>query len=473
MNSAVAATLWLAQRSDYDFRDPTRFQSGQWKDTMVAHPVTLVAVAGAAAALVWLPRRLAVVPILIILVLIPASHRIVVASIDFQFLRILGLAAMVRFWMRGDFRKVRWNAMDLAVLAFGVIPVFTAIPRGAGQSLMNVAGQGFDLISMYLIGRILMRDRKDWQVFAIANFVLALPVLVAFSIEKSTGRNYFSIFGGVDEITPVRFGKIRAQGAFAHSILAGVWWAALVPIFISMARVAIDRNIGRLLATLGVVISTVLAFLTASSTPIGGLILGLVLWAAFPYRRVLFQLRWWIAVFLVIIHFASKSGLHGLLFTRVSFVSGSTGYHRYRLIQAAIDQLPEWALFGTSSTYHWGWGLDDVTCQYVAAAVTGGLTLLLLLVFLLVRGAGAAWRIGGARSSSHWESWLSWGIIVSIAVHAICFLAGTYFGEVVFLFWFTIGSAASLGESISRPARIPSYREGPEIMAKGTLHGVA
>lgn len=453
MTYVFVSSFLIAQRGDYEFRDPNRFLSGEWQDVTVIHPVTLAALMAAVWAVFCLPRRLAVVPVLVILVLVPTPHRLAVASIDFQFLRILGLSLIIRAFVRREFAGICWGALDLAVACFALVPVIMAVPRGASDSLMNTAGQGFDLLAMYLAGRVLMQERRCWEYFAVANLVLAVPVLMAFSIEKATGRNYFSIFGGVAEITPVRFGKIRAQGAFAHSIMAGIWWAAIAPIFLSMVRVASSRSLGLLLATVGVAVCIVLAFLTASSTPIGGLMLGLLLWILFPFRQALYAGRWWFVLFFLIIHFASKSGLHGLLFTRVSFVSGSTGYHRYLLIQAAIDRLPEWAMVGTRSTYHWGWGLDDVTCQYVAAAVSGGLLQLLLLVFVLIRSMGLAWCIQSRSPSRSWESWLGWGILVSIAVHAICFLAGTYFGEVVFLFWFTVGGTAALQQAAASARR--------------------
>ena len=40
-------------------------------------------------------------------------------------------------------------------------------------------------------------------------------------LEHLTGRNVFSVFGGVPEFTVIREGKLRAQAAFAHAIVAG------------------------------------------------------------------------------------------------------------------------------------------------------------------------------------------------------------------------------------------------------------
>jgi len=56
--------------------------------------------------------------------------------------------------------------------------------------------------------------------------------------EVATGHNPYAIFGGarVAEYASlaVRDNKIRAQGPFAHSILAGTFGAVLVPLFVGL-----------------------------------------------------------------------------------------------------------------------------------------------------------------------------------------------------------------------------------------------
>lgn len=382
-----------------------------------------------------------------LLTCVPASHRLMLGSVDLQFMRILGVVAVLRMLLRGQIQAARWCRFDMLVGLFAFLPVVAAVPRGAGDAIMNLAGQGFDLVSMYLIGRLFIRDRRDWEAFAISGLVISIPVLVSFAVEKTTGRNFFSVFGGVPEYTPIREGRLRASGAFAHPITAGVWWAAMLPIFVSMARTLRSQLAGVSIAFLGGGVSLVLAVLTASSTPIGGVFFGLLLWAVFPIRWSMVRMRWYLIVGLVGLHFVAKSGLHGLLFTRFSFVAGSTGQHRFRLIDAAISRMPEWLFVGTRSTYHWGWGLDDVTCQYVAAAVEGGIIQLALLVLLLWGAISAAWSVGATPAAAPWQKWTSWGLVVSLAVHGVCFLALTYFGEVVFLWAFSMGAAISLRET--------------------------
>jgi hypothetical protein len=54
------------------------------------------------------------------------------------------------------------------------------------------------------------------------------------------------------------------------------------------------------------------------------------------------------------------------LVARIDVVGGSTGHHRFNLMDQFAKRVPEWGMLGTPGTGHWGFGLHDVTNQYVA-----------------------------------------------------------------------------------------------------------
>ena len=434
--------LLLAQ--DYEFRDPTRFGANEFTNQVLLHPLGLAAISITALLMLSLPKRMVIVPIVFTLCFIPSAQRILVFGIDFQFLRIIGVVALLRILTGGDISKVRWRMIDLCVLIMAFLPVLTTLVRGQADLMVPQLGLGGDLATMYLIGRVFLSDLKSWNIFLITSAVISIPVCLLFLLEKSTGRNLFSVFGGVPEITPIREGKLRAQGAFAHPIIAGVWWASMAPLFLSMAKMHVGRPPRKILAYVAILMSVVIVICCASSTPIGSMAVGIILWFCYGWRKQLARARWVILCGALAIHFVSQSGLHGLIFTRITLVSGSTGHHRYRLVDAALDRIPEWFFFGTRGTYHWGWGLDDVTCEYVFYAIRGGIVGLSCLVLAIALAIRNGYSMSVVKEKNQTVRFMGWGIAAAVATHAVSFLGVTYFGQGVFLFAATIGAAYSL-----------------------------
>jgi hypothetical protein len=148
------------------------------------------------------------------------------------------------------------------------------------------------------------------------------------------------------------------------------------------------------------------------------------------------------------------------LISRIDLVGGSTGWHRYHLIDGAIRNINEWALVGTMSTAHWGWGLQDVTNQYVLEGVRGGmltLALFLLTLWLGFRQVGIAWRAAPSREALNW----AWAIGVSLFVHAASFMAVSYFGQGQLVWMLSLAAAGSAGAtyaSTTRKAGLPQQQ---------------
>ena len=98
---------------------------------------------------------------------------------------------------------------------------------------------------------------------------------------------------------------------------------------------------------------------------------------------------------------------------------------------------------GTRSTAHWGWGLHDITNQYIGQGVGGGIVTLALFVYLLIMAV----RIPGAYSlkalPKH-EQWLLWCICVSVLGHCVAFLGVAYFGQIRMLLYLTFSIIATI-----------------------------
>ncbi|MDB4632830.1 hypothetical protein OAG01_00120 [bacterium] len=450
--------------NDNLYRDPDRFAYMEWVNQTIIHPFTIVLLILTLMTLIAGPRRFWLVAMGLTMCLIPTAQRVVIFGVDFSTIRMAATLGVLALAARGEFKSIRFGKFDILVMVFAAIPIPMAMIRGDTAQLMNTIGRSVDLTFFYLIGRVTLRDIKDVASFAMMLVVVAIPVGFSIANEKLTGRNLFHFLGGVPEFTPIRMGKLRAQAAFPHPIIAGCWFAASVPVIALLWSLNGKSSNSRLIAVAGVVACSVGVFATASSTPIGGLLAAALALLLYPYRGQFKAARPVIIAMCLVLHFASTRGLHGLVYTKFTFVSGSTGEHRYKVVQKCIEHFSEWAMFGTRGTYHWGWGLDDVTQQYVATAVKGGLVGLLLLIYILVKSFSNAGKLMAMPDRRY--SLVGYFLGASLAVHAVNWLGGSYFGQVNFLYLLTIGGLHSLASRVPeleaaqrpvvpRPAYVP------------------
>lgn len=409
-------------------------------DVEEVHPLGVAALGVLVVLVLILPRRLLPLPFVLLMCLIPGGQRFVFFTLDFPYDRILLLATWFRLLLGQELRLLAWHALDLLMLGWAVVSVFAAtLLWGSVGAFVGSSGTAFDVLATYFLVRHVVRRPEDLE--AMARFFLlgACIVLPCLVVERATGRNLFAFLGGVPEFSEIREGRLRCQGAFAHSILAGCFFASLIPMFLATAWIR-----GRWLQALfGVVTSLAIVVLSASSTPVMAVffaILGLV-W--FPLRHLMPALRWGIACTLVALHLVMKMPVWHLI-ARIDVAGGSTGWHRYHLIDQFIHRAPEWLLVGTWTTGHWGWGLDDVTNQFVFQGVTGGILKLLLFVLIICFAfAGVSHTLRSSRHSRG-HSLLAWSLGTMLFVHCMNFLAVTYFGQIVMLWNLLLGIMGSL-----------------------------
>lgn len=433
----------------YEREMPAHFGGALWVDHTVVHPLGLIALACAVLAVLLLPRRHALIPLVLIAVAIPGAQRIVLASLDFSFIRIVILTILLAATLRGHWRGLRLGTPDLLIICWMLWGILAyALLKGGFDGVITATGGAINTIGAYFIGRIYIRSTQDIRRLFILLSIISVPMLLFFMIERITGHNMFSVFGGVPEETMIRNGRLRVQGPFSHPIMAGVFWASLLPCIGAMWMGA-ARYRGKMLVPMLCMLFIVIN--TASSTPVMAVLLGMFGMALYVFR---FQLRYLVggtALLLLALHMVMKQPVWHLL-SRIDLANGSTGWHRYNLIQQAINHFNEWWLYGVESTAHWGWGLQDITNQFVFEGVNGGILQLLLFVAFLTSvflGLGRSLRSRPSRA----ESWLFWGLGVSLFVHCMSFLAVSYFGQMVCLFYLFIGGTVGVTAAARRPGK--------------------
>ena len=382
------------------------------------------------------PRKYMLLPYVVGACFAPADQAIMVGELNFQVLRILTIAGMLRLALRGEIIPIRWNRFDKLVLAWFIVSsiVYTAQWMSFG-AFINRCGRFVEWMCLYWVFRQTVRSWKDLRFAYLALAVCAIAMMPFVLIERTTGMNPFVVLGRVE--TDIREGQFRCQATFPHSIMMGLFWATLVPLFVGFAR---QKAGFRWLLWGAVAASTVMIMVTASSTPILTLAAVAVLLAAFQFRQHTRTAAWGVLATLLALHIVMKAPVWQLV-ARVGVVSGSTGWHRYYLIDQAIRHFPQWMFLGTRETASWGLGLADVTNQFILEGVRGGFVSLVLFCVILFVGARAAVRLS-VRLGGKRESYLAWGMFVTIIGHCLSFIGVSYFGQIAMIWYLLLASVA-------------------------------
>jgi hypothetical protein len=250
------------------------------------HPLGLVMLF-AAVILSWaIPRRLGLLPLLLVTCYLPLGQFFDLGGIRFSFYRIILLVAATRMLVRGDSRGLRITTLDRVFIAWVLVSFFLGLltqPSTFESRLISRLGEAYNAIGTYFVARCCLRDLDDLAAHLRALGVLLVPLAAAMIHERITGYNVFSVFGGVPEQTPTRNGVVRSQGAFRHAILAGTYGAFLFPLFYGLHR---RGRHGRFGAGAGLASTTVFCFTAASSGAVlalGTAMLGLAAWTARTY----------------------------------------------------------------------------------------------------------------------------------------------------------------------------------------------
>ncbi len=425
------------------------------------HPLGMAAVLVLGVAMLLVPRRYALLPLIVMACFVAPAQRIVIVGSDFTLLRIMVLFGWVRLVLHGELRGLVWKPLDSAIVMWAVAGTLAqALLFGTAAALVNRLGAAFDALGLYFLCRCLLRTWDDLCRTVLSFAVVALPVAVAFLVENRTGRNLFAFLGGVPEFTLVREGRLRCQGAFAHPILAGCFWASLMPLIAGLWWWWPRQ---RLWVVLGLSAAAVIVVCAASSTPVFAVLAAAAGGAMYFARHRLKWVRWTALLVVIGLHLVMTAPVWHLV-ARVSAVGGSTGWQRFFLIDQFVKRFDEWWLLGTQSTAHWGPGLRDVTNQYVLEAVRGGLLTLLLFVLtvaLAFRGVGARLRLA---EPSLPHRVMTWALGVALFVHCMNFIGVSYFGQTILVWYLCLAMIGS-----ATPAQVPAGGSALPMAAAGPV----
>ncbi len=417
---------------------------------------TLILTFSLAVLAVIVPRKYMMLPFILCACFIPADQREIIMDLDFTPLRMLVLVVLVWMFLGWPGEQFRLRRFDILVFAWVICwSVVYCLQWGTEKAIIHQSGVMFDTLGMYLI---FTRALSSWETIRVSLKIFAFCSIVTAVLigwERVTGDNAFIILGKVH--TVVRQGRYRYAGPFPHSIMCGLFWGLLVPLFIGM--VMTERK--KTLYFTAIVASVFIVFSTASSTPLLALVIVLAGVSVFRLRHYTPIVSLGFVTLLAGLHLVMRAPVWHLL-SRVDVICGSDGWHRYHLVDEAIRHFKEWALLGCRSTEHWGWGLLDVTNEYIFEGVRGGFATLVLLLVILFIGFKVILRCS-LQENAQSRRILSWCFFVSLFGHSIAFMAVSYFGQIMMLWYMMLAIIGFMSERLKEEDLVQVYL--PKVLA--------
>jgi hypothetical protein len=411
------------------------------------------------AILVWaLPRRWVALPFLMGAGYLPVTEELELGPLHFPITRILITVGFLRTLSRGERIAGGFNTLDRLLIIGAAWAVVSSVFHVSGE-LISRLGMVYTSVGTYFLFRCFVQDQEDiYNVFKIVCIVF-VPLAASMLVEKLTGKNSFSLFGGVPETALVRHGKFRAQGPFAHAILAGTAGASCLP----MAMLLWRHH--RKLALIGIGATSAIIFASGASGPVMAaltILLGMGLWR---YRSHLKKMRWGAVMAIIVLSLVMKDPVYYLI-ARIDITGGSTGWHRAALIDAAIKHFGDWFAIGTDYTRNWMptgvyWNPNhtDITNHYLQMGVWGGLPLMLLFIAVIWAAFTAVGRALEATEEGPAEQqFLIWGLGATLFGHATNFVSVSYYDQTIVFFYLLLATIGCL-EAVTSSEEMSPHEE--------------
>jgi O-antigen ligase len=350
------------------------------------------------------------------------------------------------------------------------------LAHGVGQSIQPVAVIWLQTFGSYLLGRLLVRNAHRLKTVAALYAVVVLALFPFVLFESLTSRPvYLELFGHLGptytavEMVP-RWGLSRAQGAFEHPILFGIFSTSLFALVFYQMRHA-RRRLLFVLALAAIVGS---GFLSLSTGALLCLIMqfGLIAWdwlfRNYPNRwRVLMILAG--AGYILVDAISNRTPFH-VFVDYLTFNSGSA-YNRILIWQYGTAEVWRHPLLGIGLgewTRPW-WMSPSMDNFWLVIAVRYGLPALLALAgafFVIMVRTGRAVHLDDTNRD------LRKGLVISL-VSVLVAIGSVHLWNATFSWlMFLLGSSVWLATATSgeSPATSRGANRGPRPRQAAALH---
>jgi hypothetical protein len=146
------------------------------------------------------------------------------------------------------------------------------------------------------------------------------------------------------------------------------------------------------------------------------------------------------------------------LIQNAGVIGGSSGYHRYILVDSFFRHFGDWWLLGARNVADWGYFSYDIANQYVGIGESAGLVPFIFFIAIIVY---AFKYLGRARqtTSEIVDPRFLWAIGCALLAHVVAFFGLSYFDQMI-VSWYAllaiISAAAAPSPGSSATAAIQS-----------------
>jgi len=410
---------------------PENYKFGGGASGTVLHPLVLIAMILAVIFLFVLPRKYLMGPVVFMSFLVPMGQQLYIAGVHLFVLRVVILVAFIR--ARASQQKpdepllaCGWNGVDtgctIYMLASAVASTLTF--HGDTGVLINQVGYIWDSLLGYVVVRCLVRDEETVYIALKCLAMATIPLALGMIIEQRSMVNVFGLLGGTASVPDVREGKIRSQGAFEHSLMAGTFAATLMPTMMLFWQ----KGKSKLFGIMGVVGATVMMWTTNSSSPLLAYVAGIFALTCWPLRKRMKKVRYGIVFALIGLQMVMKAPVWFLI-ARVDVTGSSSGYHRAQLVDTFINHFWDWWLIGVKDPSDWGLDMWDVQNQYVNVGETGGLLAFIFFILVISRSFAMLGNARKAVDGDKGQEWIMWCLGSAMFANVVGFFGVNYFDQ--------------------------------------------
>jgi hypothetical protein len=388
-----------------------------------------------------LPRRLAFLPLIIGALYTTFSSQILIGPFHFSAIRILIGVGFLRVSLRREKVIGNFNVLDKLIIISALWALISSFMYvDFSEALQFRLGFVYNTCGAYFLFRIFCQSIEDLYEIILILAIAVIPVAAEMIYEQIAGKNIFYLLDGLEISAAIREGKIRSQGPFNHAIIAGSVGAVFMPLILASWHKMPK------LSALGLIACLIMVVTCGSSGPVISASAGIGAVVIFWFRSKIKVFKYLVIFGYILANIVMNAPAYYLL-AKMDIIGGSTGWHRARLIESALEHLNEWWLVGTDYTRHWmPTGVyfsskhADITNHFLWLGVMAGLPIVLMTLYAFL----VAFRFIG-KIVMQYEKYnypkehifMIWAVGASLFAHTVTCIGVAYYDQ-SFIFLYMI-----------------------------------